>query len=32
MHTEVPDAFLKLVGYRIAILAHNEEIIKVEGK
>ena len=32
MHTEVPEAFLELVGDRIVILANDEEIINVEGK
>lgn len=30
MHTEVPEAFLKLVGNRKVILAKDEEIINLE--
>ena len=31
MHTEVPKAFLKLVGDSKVVLAKDEEIIKLEG-
>jgi len=31
MHTEVPEAFLKLVGDRKVLLVKDKEIIKLEG-
>ena len=31
MHTEVPEAFIKLVGNRKVILVKDEEIINLEG-
>ena len=31
MHTEVPEAFLKLVGEKKVVLANDEEIINLEG-
>lgn len=30
IHTEVPEAFLKLVGNRKVVLANDEEIINLE--